>query len=128
VFKKVGFQHQEGWMMLGTEERSVRFGYVSTWNVSTGNRLRKHVLRPGWIQDSMPIKLHALLRVRYRIYKLSTELMKFYIARKPTSEPRSLSLEFASTGFLIKSGLFELPLLVCPKKDSSMSYSSVLHN
>ncbi|EGG32184.1 hypothetical protein HMPREF9412_0458 [Paenibacillus sp. HGF5] len=36
--------------------------------------------------------------------------MKFYIARKPASESRSLSLEFASIGFLIKIGLFEQPL------------------
>jgi len=41
VFKKIGFQHREGWMKLGSEERSVRSGYVSTG-------------RPGWIQDSMP--------------------------------------------------------------------------
>ncbi len=26
VFKKVGFQHREGWMKLGTEEWSVRLG------------------------------------------------------------------------------------------------------
>jgi len=30
VFKKAGFQHRESWMKLGPEERSVRFGYMST--------------------------------------------------------------------------------------------------
>ncbi|AYB42368.1 hypothetical protein D5F53_03325 [Paenibacillus lautus] len=55
-----------------------------------------------WLPDSP--------RVRYRIYKLSAELMKFYIARKPTYASRSLILELASMrGFLIKSGLFEQP-------------------
>jgi hypothetical protein len=52
-----------------------------------------------------------LLRVRYRIYKLSAELMEFYIARKPTYSSRSLNLELPRLGFLIKSGLFEQPLL-----------------
>jgi len=30
LFKKVDFQHREGWMKLGGEERSVRSWYVST--------------------------------------------------------------------------------------------------
>ncbi|RAR45310.1 hypothetical protein DP091_03165 [Paenibacillus sp. MDMC362] len=51
------------------------------------------------------------LRVRYRIYGLSVELMKFDIARKPTYPSRSLILEVASIEvFFIKSGLFEQPL------------------
>jgi len=66
-------------MKLVIEERSVRSLYVSTGN-------------PGWIQDSTPIPLPDSLRVRYRIYSLSAELMKFYIARKPTSGSRSLNL------------------------------------
>ncbi|KOP65717.1 hypothetical protein AMS62_11030 [Bacillus sp. FJAT-18019] len=50
-----------------------------------------------WLPDS--------LRVRYRIYELSVELMKFYIARKPTYASRSLILEVASVGvFLSKAG------------------------
>ncbi|BFH65566.1 hypothetical protein PAJ34TS1_61580 [Paenibacillus azoreducens] len=52
------------------------------------------------------------LRVRYRIYKLSATLMKFYIARKPTFESRSLIHDVASIkGLLIKGGLFEQPLI-----------------
>ncbi|PCL91485.1 hypothetical protein CPZ30_19390 [Paenibacillus lautus] len=78
--------------------------------------------RTFWVREHRKARLNSRFdaellldshRVRYRIYKLSTELMKFYIARKPTSESRSLSLEFASIGFLIKSGLFEQPLEEC---------------
>jgi len=47
--KKTGFQHREGWMKLGIEERSVRSLYVSPGN-------------PGWIQDSMSRLLPELLR------------------------------------------------------------------
>ncbi len=50
-----------------------------------------------WLPDS--------LRVRYRIYELPVELMKFYIARTPTYASRSLILEVASIGgFLSKAG------------------------
>ena len=69
------FSKRLSWMKIGTEERSVGKTYVSTWNVSEGNILRKHPLRPGWIQDSMPNQLPDLLRDRYRIYSLSAELM-----------------------------------------------------
>ncbi|AZS16072.1 hypothetical protein EI981_17610 [Paenibacillus lutimineralis] len=48
----------------------------------------------------------VLLRVRYRIYKLSAKLMKFYIARKPTFESRSLILELASIRFSYQSRTF----------------------
>ncbi|MCT1397821.1 hypothetical protein M4D81_02210 [Paenibacillus sp. p3-SID867] len=76
--------------------------------------------RTIWVREHRKARLNSrfdaellpdLLRVRYRIYELSVELMKFDIARKPTFEPRSLILEVASIGFLIKSGLFEQPLI-----------------
>ncbi|AZS14090.1 hypothetical protein EI981_06225 [Paenibacillus lutimineralis] len=47
--------------------------------------------------------------------------MKFYIARKPTDESRSLILGLSSIGFLIKSGLFEQPLIA--KKRLQPSYT-----
>ena len=40
----LGFQDQEAWTILETEERSVRFWYVSTYNVFLENILRKHYL------------------------------------------------------------------------------------
>ena len=62
------------------------------------------------MQDSMLSPPPEPLRVRYRIYKLSAQLMKFYIARKPTFESRSLILELASIRFSYQKSLFELPL------------------
>ena len=90
--QKVDFQHREGWMKLGTSgaERTI-------WV----REHRKARLNSRFDAELLP----DLLRVRYRIYELSVELMKFDIARKPTFEPRSLILEVASIGFLIKSGL-----------------------
>ncbi len=84
-------------MKLVSEERSVRFGYVSTGS-------------PGRIQDSMPscFLIHFVLDIEFISY-LAT-LMKFCIARKPTFKSRSLVPELTSIGFLIKSGLFEQPL------------------
>ncbi|GIO97656.1 hypothetical protein J14TS5_27420 [Paenibacillus lautus] len=61
--------------------------------------------RTFWVREHRKARLNSRfdaellpdsLRVRYRIYKLSVELMKFYIARKPTYASRSLILEVAS--------------------------------
>jgi hypothetical protein len=98
VFKKVGFQHREGWMKQGTEERSVHL-------VREHQKARLNSrFDAEWLPDS--------LRVRYRIYSLSAELMKFYIARKPTIESRSLILDWPRLVFLSKesflNNLFKL--------------------
>jgi len=37
LFRQFTFQHREGWIKLGPEERSVRSLYVSTGDVSVGN-------------------------------------------------------------------------------------------
>ncbi|AYB45527.1 Uncharacterised protein [Actinobacillus pleuropneumoniae] len=52
-------------------------------------------LGPGEFKIRCRLLLDSL-RVRYRIYELSVELMKFYIARKPTYASRSLIFEVAS--------------------------------
>jgi hypothetical protein len=49
VFKKFGFQHREGWMKAGNEDRSVVMCYVRTGSLC-------------FIQDSMPNTLLVMLR------------------------------------------------------------------
>jgi hypothetical protein len=69
------------------EARDVRSGaYV--W----GREHRKARLNSRFDAELLPDSL----RVRYRMYELSVELMKFYIARKPTYASRSFILEVAS--------------------------------
>jgi len=96
VFKKVGFQHREGWMKLGPEERSVRF-----WYVSTGG--------PGWIQDSMPSYFLDSLRVRYRIFYVISGADEILYRKKTYRWVAVAPPWITSIGFLIKIELFELP-------------------
>jgi hypothetical protein len=54
-FKKFDFQHREGWMKAGNEDRSVVMCYVRTGSLC-------------FIQDSMPIMLLVMPRDQKRTF------------------------------------------------------------